>query len=137
MVLTPRIAAAVALAVFLAIGRPPTTAQVQEERFPARGVGASQETLHSLFGTYWEWRLATQPELATRVGRTEFNDRWRDLSKRARDRYREQRKEFLQQLIYVNTGNLTVADRLSENVLEWELRRALEMERYSELVGTV
>ncbi len=137
MVLTLRIAAVVALVAFLASGSPTGTAQVQEERFPARGVGASQETLHAMFGTYWEWRLATQPELATRVGRTEFNDRWRDVSTRARDRYREQRKEFLQQLIYINTGNLTVADRLSANVLEWELRRALEMERYSELVGTI
>ena len=137
MVQTLRILALVALVAFFAADGSRTTAQVQEERFPARGVGASQESLHSLFDTYWEWRLATQPELATRVGRAEFNDRWRDLSKRARDRVREQRKEFLQELLYINTGNLTTADRLSANVLEWELRRALEMESYSELVGTV
>ena len=86
MVQTLRILALVALVAFFAADGSRTTAQVQEERFPARGVGASQESLHSLFDTYWEWRLATQPELATRVGRAEFNDRWRDLSKRARDR---------------------------------------------------
>ena len=126
-------------AIFAVFGVPDSlsTAQVREERFPARGVGASEETLHSLFDSYWEWRLATQPELATRVGRTEFNDRWRDVSKRARDRAREQRKEFLQAVVYINTGNLTSSDRLSANVLQWELRNALEMERYSELVGTV
>jgi uncharacterized protein (DUF885 family) len=116
---------------------PATAQQAPADRFPARGVGASEETLHSLFGTYWEWRLATQPELATRVGRPDFNDRWRDLSKRARDRAREQRKEYLQQLTYIATGNLTPADRLSAQVLQWELRNALEMEPYAELVSGV
>src|SRR5688572_4771163 len=83
-----------------------TTAQPPQERFPARGVGASEETLHSTFATYWEWKLTTQPELATRFGRPEFNDRWRDLSKRGRDRVRERRKEFLQQMVYIASGNL-------------------------------
>ena len=109
--------------------------QVKEERFPARGVGASEESLYSTFGSYWEWKLATQPELATRVGRTEFNDRWRDLSKRARDKARERRKEFLQEMTYINSGNLTPADRVSANLLIWELRTAIEMEPYANLVG--
>jgi uncharacterized protein (DUF885 family) len=111
--------------------------QVQEPTFPAPAVGASMESLRSLFITYWDWKLATQPELATRVGRTEFNDRWRDLSKRGRDRVRERRKEFLQELIYISTGNLTVSQRLSANVLRWELKNALEMETYSDLVSGV
>ena len=112
-------------------------AQVQEPTFPAPAVGASISSLRSLFVTYWDWKLATQPELATRVGRTEFNDRWRDLSKRGRDRIRERRKEFLQELIYINTGNLTVSDRLSAHVLQWELKNALDMETYSDFVGGV
>jgi len=127
------LAVSAALAAMVSI----TTAQVREERFPARGVGASEETLYSLFDTYWEWRLATQPELATRVGRTEYNDRWRDMSKAGRDRARERRKEFFQAITYINTGNLTPSDRVSANVLQWELRNSLDMERYSELVGTV
>src|SRR6187549_1597061 len=111
--------------------------QAQEPTFPAPAVGASMSSLHSLFVTYWDWKLATQPELATRVGRAEFNDRWRDLSKAGRDRVRARRKEFLQELIYISTGNLTVRDRLSANVLQWELKNALEMETYSDLVGGV
>ena len=111
--------------------------QVQEPTFPAPAVGASMSSLRSLFVTYWDWKLATQPELATRVGHTEFNDRWRDLSKAGRERVRARRKEFLQELIYISTGNLTVADRLSANVLQWELKNALDMESYSDLVGGV
>ena len=114
-----------------------TTAQQAQERFPARGVGASEESLHSTFDTYWEWKLATQPELATRFGRAEFNDRWRDLSKPARDRVRNRRKEFLQQMTYIASGNLTDADRLSASLMLWELRNDLEMEAYRDLVSGV
>src|SRR5688572_20852586 len=103
-----------------------STAQQGQDRFPARGVGASEETLHATFATYWEWKLATQPELATRFGRTEFNDRWRDLTTRGRDRVRERRKEFLQQIGYIDSGNLTGADRLSAALLQWELRNDLD-----------
>ena len=116
------------LALFAVNIRVSTAQQAVQERFPARGVGASEETLHSTFATYWEWKLATQPELATRFGRTEFNDRWRDLTRRGRDRVRDRRKEFLQQMIYIDSGNLTGADRLSAALLQWELRNDLEME---------
>ena len=116
---------------------PVTPAAKVQETFPAPAVGASMDSLRSLFGTYWEWKLATQPELATRVGRTEFNDRWRDLSKRARDVARERRREFQQELIYISTGNLTNADRLSAHVLQWELKNGLQMEAYTDLVSGV
>jgi len=45
---------------------------------PERFVGPSSQTLYQLFVEYWEWRLAQQPELATRFGRVDHNDRWRD-----------------------------------------------------------
>ena len=125
------------LALFAVHTRVSTAQQAVQERFPARGVGASEETLHSTFATYWEWKLTTQPELATRFGRTEFNDRWRDLTRRGRDRVRDRRKEFLQQMIYIDSGNLTGADRLSAALLQWELRNDLEMEAYRNLVSGV
>jgi uncharacterized protein (DUF885 family) len=126
-----------ALFAAFAVNATVTTAQQAPERFPARGVGASEESLHATFGEYWEWKVATQPELATRFGRTEFNDRWRDLSARGRDRVRERRKEFLQEMTYIASGNLTDADRLSASLLQWELRNDLEMEAYRNLVSGV
>ena len=35
---------------------------------PERFSGPSSQTLAQLTGDYWEWRLAVQPETATRVG---------------------------------------------------------------------
>ena len=113
------------------------SAQGIQNTFPAPAVGASMEALRSIFDAYWEWRLAAEPELATQVGRAEYNDRWRDWSRAGRDAARTQRKEFLQQLLYIASGNLTPADRLSAYLLEWELRTALDTETYQHLVTRV
>jgi uncharacterized protein (DUF885 family) len=110
------------------------SAQDVQDTFPTRAIGASIESLYQLFGTYWDWKLANFPELATQVGRTEYNDRWRDWSKAARDRQRTARKEFLQQAIYIGGGNMTNADRLSAYLLQSELKSALDAEDYNNLV---
>jgi len=113
------------------------SAQDVQETFPTRAIGASISSLQQLLVTYWDWRLANFPELATQLGRSEFNDRWRDWSKAARDRQRASRKEFLQQALYIGIGNMTNADRLSVHLLEWELRSALDTEDYANLASQV
>jgi uncharacterized protein (DUF885 family) len=102
----------------------------QAERF----VGPSSQTLYQLFIEYWEWRLAQQPELATRFGRVDHNDRWRDWSKSARERLRRDREEFLQKALYLEPGNLNAADRLSARLMISELQTQLEVEPYADLV---
>ena len=110
---------------------------VREPTFPAPAVGVSSAGLRQTFANYWEWRLAESPELATRVGRPEYNDRWRDWSKAARTRARAAREEFLQQVLYVAVGNLTSAEHLSADLLQYELRTALEAAPYLDLVRQV
>jgi prolyl oligopeptidase len=104
---------------------------------PERFSGPSSQTLAQLTGDYWEWRLATQPELATRVGRSELNDRWRDWSKPARDRLRKDREEFLQKAMYLSPGNLNPTDLVTSLLMEHELRTQLEAQDYLNLVQVV
>ncbi len=111
--------------------------QGREKTFPAPAVGVSSAGLRQTFVNYWQWRLAESPELATRVGRTEHNDRWRDWSKAARAGSRAAREEFLRQVQYVSPGNLTASEHLSADLLEYELRTALEAEPYLDLVQQV
>src|SRR5918993_2823801 len=113
------------------------SAQDTQETFPTRAIGASISSLQQLLVTYWDWRLANFPELGTQLGRTEFNDRWRDWSKATRERQRASRKEFLQQALYIGIGNMTNADRLSVHLLEWEVRSALDTEDYANLASQV
>ena len=112
-------------------------AQAQEKTFPAPAVGVSSAGLRQTFIDYWQWRLAESPELATRVGAIEHNDRWRDWSKAARDRSRARREEFLRQVQYVGPGNLTLSEHLSADLLEYELKTALEAEDSLALVQQV
>ena len=109
----------------------------QEKTFPAPAVGVSSAGLRQAFANYWQWRLADRPELATSVGRSEHNDRWTDWSKSARERRRAARQEFLQQVVYVSPGNLTAAEHLSADLLEYELRTTLEVEPWVDLVERV
>ena len=111
--------------------------KAREKTFPAPAVGVSSAGLRQTFANYWQWRLADRPELATSVGRSEHNDRWTDWSKSARERRRAARQEFLQQVIYVSPGNLTLAEHLSADLLEYELRTALETETYADFVERV
>jgi uncharacterized protein (DUF885 family) len=111
--------------------------QTSEKTFPAPAVGVSSAGLRQTADNYWQWRLAESPELATRVGRVEHDNRWRDLSKAARQRARVAREEFLQQVLYVGVGNLTAAEHLTVSLLEHELRTALEVEPYQEMVESV
>src|SRR5262245_59457721 len=45
---------------------------------------APADRLHQFFSDYWEARLRESPELATQVGRTEYNHLWSDYSRTAR-----------------------------------------------------
>jgi prolyl oligopeptidase len=112
------------------------TAQ-QEKTFPAPAVGVSSAGLRQTIANYWQWRLADRPELATSAGKSEHDDRWTDWSKGARERRRAARQEFLQQVVYVSPGNLTAAEHLNADLLEYELRTTLEVEPWVELVERV
>ena len=126
------------LSAVLAVSVVSTVSVAQEPTFPTPSVGASATQLTQMFSDYWEWRLAASPELATEMGRHEYGDRWTDWSRAAREKARAHRKDLLQQLLYVNSaGNLTDSMRLSANLLEWELRAALDMEAYQDLVNRI
>ena len=49
---------------------------------------AQTEKLHSLFSEAFEAQLRESPEIATTIGRNEYNDRWSDWSPAATERHR-------------------------------------------------
>jgi uncharacterized protein (DUF885 family) len=115
----------------------PAILTAQGAQGPERFSGPSSQTLAQLTGDYWEWKLAVQPELATRVGRSDHNFHWRDLSKSARDRQRSDREEFLQKAMYLSPGNLNPTDLVTSLLMEHELRTQLEAQEYLNLVQLV
>lgn len=82
------------------------------------------DDLHELFASYYEDYLRENPEIATSVGRNEHNDRWRDWSRPARQRWTERVGHYQSQLDSFNPEELNLQDGISWRLL----RRQLDLE---------
>lgn len=89
--------------------------------------------LHKLFREYYETGLRESPESATAVGRTEYNDRWSDWSPKTNAAQIASRRELQKRLEPFRKVNLNEQDRLSLELLEYEIR--LELESHERLRG--
>ncbi len=83
------------------------------------------EELHRLFDRYFEDYLRENPEAATSLGRTEYNHRWRDWSRSARESWAATAERYLRDLGGFKPGDLNPQDRISWRLL----RRDLETQR--------
>ena len=94
--------------------------------------------ISKFFADYFEERLRDEPELATNIGRHEYDDRWSDLSAEGRERRRSQIEQRLAELNRFHVDQLSDQDRLSANLLRYDLRSQLEafdLENYLIRVG--
>jgi prolyl oligopeptidase len=94
--------------------------------------------LAQFFKQYFEETLRLEPEFATNVGRHEYDDRWTDLSAQGVAARRSHLETTLQQLDRFAPGSLSGQDRLSVELLRYDLRSQLEafdLETYLLRVG--
>ena len=100
---------------------------------------ASQPSeIAKFFAEYFEERLRDEPEFATNVGRHEYDDRWSDLSAHGRQIRRSHIEQRLEQLNKFPADQLSEQDRLSANLLRYDLHSQLEafdLEMYLIRVG--
>jgi uncharacterized protein (DUF885 family) len=82
--------------------------------------------LHQLFRDYYEMTLRESPESATAAGRNEYNDRWTDWSLKSLAQEKQHRQDYLKRLEPYRNAKLDPQDRLSFELLEYELRTSLE-----------
>lgn len=83
-------------------------------------------SIQDFFRQSFEERLRDEPEIATSVGRHEFDDRWSDWSKAGREQRRQHLQQQLQRLGTFRTDTLSPEDRLSARLLEYDLRLRLD-----------
>ena len=98
----------------------------------------SSPELAKFFTQYFEERLKDEPEFATTIGRHEYDDRWSDLSKAGRDQRRAHLQSRYEAAQKWSTENLSREDRLSLEVLRYDLQTqldALDLETYLLRVG--
>src|ERR1700722_4504405 len=89
---------------------------------------SSSPELTKFFSTYFEDRLRDEPEFATTVGRHEYDGRWTDLSKQARDQRRARLEQTLAEAEKLSgaQGAASVQDQLSLKLLRYDLRTQLD-----------
>jgi len=82
--------------------------------------------LHALFAEAIAQNIEERPEVATLRGRTEFNDRWSDLSNEAAARQQQRRQRTWQALQEIDRGKLSAADQMNYDLFTADLREQLE-----------
>ncbi len=104
----------------------------------AQSSSAQHTELANFFAQYFEERLRDEPEFATNVGRHEYDDRWSDLSKQGREQRRSHLVHRLEELNRFAADQMLEQDRLSADLLRYDLRTQLEsfdLEMYLLRVG--
>src|SRR5579864_6597999 len=84
------------------------------------------DRLHKLFADYYESRLRDAPESATSLGRNEYNNLWTDWSPAALERRRAENEKYLRDLDTFSQSKLDEQDRLSWQLLRYQLRQAAD-----------
>ncbi len=95
--------------------------------FSAYAADATAPTtrLHELFDREWEWRIKEFPELATSVGRHEYDDRLTTVAPEDLARRAEATKGFLTELKAIDTATLSPDDQTSAQVFRRQLETRL------------
>ncbi|MDG6094009.1 DUF885 domain-containing protein [Acetobacter sp. AN02] len=83
----------------------------------------------NLLDEQWQFTLKETPEMATMVGDRRYNDRWSDASAEHAARMQRANKAFLTRFQAISRSALNEQDRLSLDIMIWQLEDQLEAAR--------
>ena len=102
-----------------------TTPTVTGTERAAAGQTPAAKQLYDLFERSWEAELAADPQSATYLGDTRYNDRWTDLSLAAIEKRVAADRATLESLKAIAREALTPAEQLDYDLFEREYRQRL------------
>jgi uncharacterized protein (DUF885 family) len=88
------------------------------------------KTLNTIFSDYWEDRLKHEPEFASSLGDTRYNDQLSDYSVQAYNESLARGRAFLKQLAEVDTAGMSADEQLSKDLLVRQLIQGQEEARF-------
>ncbi len=91
---------------------------------------ASTRALHRLFDQDWEYQMAHDPVRASELGDRRWNDQWQNLSPESISQHFQHARDVLARLHAIGRAQLSAADLLSYEVLEYNTSDYLEGEQY-------
>ena len=98
---------------------------------------SSDETkkLHTLFDEEWQWTLRNNPEFATSIGDSRYDDRLRDLATPAIEASKAHKRDLLNRIRQIDRARLTGQDVLSYDLFLRETEQGVALQRFpSELM---
>jgi prolyl oligopeptidase len=78
----------------------------------------------------WEWQLQQNPVFASRLGDRRYNDKWTDLSIEAIEKRQQQRREFLDRLLAIDSARLDESNRLNYDLFRRDLQNDIDGHRF-------
>jgi len=99
---------------------------------PPATVEENRKALNSLFAEYWQASLERNPEFASALGDTRYNDRITDYSVKAENAWLEREANFLMQLAAIDTTGLTDQEKISRDLLLREFTDDQEAAQFKE-----
>ena len=110
-----------------------TTAPVPTTPLPATpAVQARIRALHAVLDAQWEYTLRTQPEFASIVGDTRYNDQLSHYSQAAVDRDLAATRGFEQRVAAIDPAGFPEQERLNRELMLINLRTTLDAARFRE-----
>jgi uncharacterized protein (DUF885 family) len=125
---------AACFAVGLALVQP---VRAQTAAAPHSAAAGPAVALRALFSDEWERNLRESPEGATYLGDTRYNDRWTDMRPAAIAAREAGDRAALDKLHAIDRAALPAADRLDYDTFEWQLLRAVERQKFREVLQPV
>ena len=104
----------------------PPHSSAQGDTSSTASVESRCQQLLSLFDEEWQYTLRTNPEWATMLGDTRYNDRLSDDSPEFRQSDLAQRRRFLARFEAIDPAGLSAQDTLSRQLMIRELRQDIE-----------
>jgi uncharacterized protein (DUF885 family) len=95
-------------------------------------VEGNRKALNSLFAEYWQANMERNPEFASELGDTRYNDRVTDYSVKAENVWLEREANLLMQLAAIDTAGLTDEEKISRDLLLREFTDDQEAAQFKE-----
>jgi uncharacterized protein (DUF885 family) len=99
---------------------------------PRPAASDAAKALDALFTQEWERGLREDPERASEIGDTRYNDRWTDRSLAATLAREAEDRAALERLHAIDRASLTADQQLNYDTFDWILQRAVERQRFRE-----
>jgi len=90
------------------------------------------DDFETLLDEHWQWRMASSPVFASRLGDRRYNDRWPDTSLTAIAQRHNDRREFLRRVYAIKRDELDAAAQLNYELFRRQLQDAIDAHRFNE-----